>query len=289
MRLFGFVPVVPGAFLIALELLALVMPGDSATAQSGEENQYDRRSVSARRTLVENPPRMLVDVPTAGTLPRAVYDIAVHIYQDGGALASTDIALSNRFQMGISYGARDFFSNRTPSGNPRIAFGLKFRLVDEMTYFPAIAVGYSDQGTGPYWESQERYTYKSRGFYAVASQSFRFMNWSAAWHGGINYSLEYKKDDDKQPTGFVGFDAIFDYNVGFLAEYDFGLNDDNGYNSDSTALDVSGKGRGYLNLSIKWLFTENLEIELIARDLLINRREAETFTREMRITYIARL
>ena len=34
------------------------------------------------------------------------------------------------------------------------------------------------------------------------------------------------------------------------------------------------------------LLTENLELELLAKDLLQNRRESETFTREIRITYI---
>ncbi len=48
----------------------------------------------------------------------------------------------------------------------------------------------------------------------------------------------------------------------------------------------SGKGRGYLNTSIKWLFAQNLQIELILKDLLVNRREASTFTREVRMTYI---
>lgn len=278
--------------LVRIGILAVLLQAACAIdskAQAEQSYESGQRRTQARRTLHENPPRKLVDIPTAGTLPRAVYDIGMHIYQDGGALASTDIALSNRFQLGIAYGARDFFSNRTPSGNPRIAFALKFRLVDEMAVLPAIAVGYDDQGNGPYHESQERYTFKSRGFYAVASRSFQFMNWSAAWHGGINYSLEYKKDEDKLVNAFVGFDAIFDYNVGLLAEYDLALNDDNKFNSDSTAIDVSGRGRGYLNVSVKWLFTESLEIELIARDLLVNRREAETFTREMRITYIARL
>jgi hypothetical protein len=39
-------------------------------------------------------------------------------------------------------------------------------------------------------------------------------------------------------------------------------------------------------MAIKWLFTESLELELIAKDILQNRRESDTFTREVRITYV---
>jgi len=39
---------------------------------------------------------------------------------------------------------------------------------------------------------------------------------------------------------------------------------------------------------VKWLFAENLELEVVLKDLLVNRRESSTFTREVRMTYIDR-
>ena len=64
-----------------------------------------------------------------------------------------------------------------------------------------------------------------------------------------------------------------------VVEYDAAL-------EDNKSTYFSGKGRGYLNTSLRWLFTDNLELELMLKDLLINRRESSTFTREIRITYI---
>ena len=232
-------------------------------------------------TLYDIAPRQLVDMPTAGTLPRGTFQIGLRIFTYGGVLSYTDIGLSNRFMLGISYGGTQILSDSDPDWNPRIGFSLKFRLIDELEYFPAVAVGFSDQGYGLFRSDYDRYSYKSRGFYAVASRSFYFYRWTSGWHAGVNYSREDDGDGDNDVNFFAGFDATFDYNMALLLEYDAALNDDRGEYPE-----VSGKGRGYLNFSIKWLFTENLEIEFLVKDLLTNRREADTVTREVRMMYI---
>jgi hypothetical protein len=232
------------------------------------------------------PPRWLVDMPTAGTLPRASFDVAIRLYPNGGALGMIDIGLSNRLQLGISYGGQGVISNRSADWNPDINFNFKMRVVDEMQYFPAITGGFCSQGYGAWSDSMNRYTYKSRGFYAVASRSFYFYNWTAGWHFGVNYSLEGDIDKDESINAFGGFDATFQYNLAFVVEYDGALNDNKSTIPGGANNDFGGKGRGYLNTSLRWLFTDNLELELMLKDLLINRRESSTFTREIRITYI---
>jgi len=235
----------------------------------------------SRHTLYDVPPRQLIDLPTAGTLPRGHFDIGLRLYAAGGALGHTDIGLSNRFMIGISYGGNDIVSNVDPDWNPRIGFSLKFRVIDELEVFPAVAVGYTDQGYGAYSSEYDRYTFKSRGFYAVTSRSFYFYKWTSSWHLGFNYSLEDDGDGDNDVNFFGGFDATFNYNLALLLEYDAGLNDDRG-----DFPDIAGQGRGYLNMSVKWLFAENLELEVMFKDLLNNRREAETFSRGMRILFV---
>ena len=205
-------------------------------------------------SLYDVPPRWLVDVPTAGTLPRAYFDIAVRFFPNGGAIGSTDIGLSNRLTLGISYGAENIISADDPSWNPRIEFNVKFRFIDEMEYFPAITGGFSSQGFGAYSSEFDRYTFKSRGFYGVISRSFYFYQWTSGWHVGINYSLEHEIDNDKSVNIFGGFDATFKYNLALAIEYDAGLNDDRSSLPDGSEYGFAGKGRGYLNASIKWLF-----------------------------------
>ncbi len=48
-------------------------------------------------------------------------------------------------------------------------------------------------------------------------------------------------------------------------------NDDKGGNG-------FGRGRGYLNMSVKWLYSENLELEAVFKNLLNNREETNSFT-----------
>jgi len=238
---------------------------------------------TAQHTLYDIPPRQLIDMPTAGTLKRGYFNIGIRLHDAGGAQGFTDIGLSSRFMLGISYGGIDIISSNHPQWNPRIGFSLKFRLIDELEVFPAIAVGFSDQGYGTWNEEWDRYTFKSRGFYAVTSRSFYFYKWTSSWHFGINYSREKNGDGDNDINFFGGFDATFNYNLALLLEYDAALNDDRGESRD-----ITGKGRGYLNTSIKWLFAPDLELEFILKDLLVNRRDSETITRGIRIIYIDR-
>jgi hypothetical protein len=245
---------------------------------------YDH--TAAQTSLYDVPPRWLVDVPTAGTLPRAYYNIGVHIYPNGGAIGYTDIGLSNRLMMGISYSGERIISNQDPNWAPRLEFSLKFRIIDELEYIPGVSIGYSSQGNGAWSDEFDRYTFKSRGFYGVASRSFYFYQWTAGWHAGINYSLETDVDDDKDLNFFLGFDATFKYNLALLLEWDAALNDDRSKLPSGEKYDFAGKGRGYLNMSIKWLFTENLEIEVLLKDLTENRRDTDYFIREIRLTYI---
>ena len=236
--------------------------------------------------LYDVPPRWLVDVPTAGTFPRGYFDIGVRLYPGGGAIGNTDIGLSNRLTLGISYGAENVISNTDPNWNPRIEFNVKFRGIDELEYFPAVTVGFSSQGFGAWSDEFDRYTFKSRGFYMVVSRSFYFYEWTSGWHIGMNYSLEHDVDDEKDINFFLGFDATFKYNLAWLMEYDVGLNDDRSELPNGEPNVFGGKGRGYLNVGVKWLFAKNLELEVHLKDLLLNRRESDTITREIKITYI---
>ncbi len=239
-----------------------------------------------KTNLYDVPPRSLVDLPTAGTFPRGYFNLGVRLYPGGGAIGNTDIGLSNRLTIGISFGGEGVISNADPNWNPTIEFNVKFRVIDELEYFPAVTAGFCSQGFGAFSEEYDRYTFKSRGFFAVVSRSFYFYQWTSGWHLGVNYSLEKEVDDEKDVNFFGGFDATFKYNLALLLEYDAALNDDRSTLPDGRPNVFGGKGRGYLNLGIKWLFAENLELEAHLKDLLLNRRESDTITREITITYI---
>ncbi len=235
--------------------------------------------VDETQSLYDLPPRWLIDCPTSMTLPRGCFDVIMRVYPNGGILGSTSIGLTNRFTVGVSYGSEGIIADATPNWNPRMEFNVKLGLIEESVYFPGFAIGFNSQGQGSYDTQQKRYTYKSKGFYGVVSRSFYFMNGVFSGHAGANYSLENEVDKDDDPTVFFGIDTRFNYNVGFVMEYDLALNDNKGSQR-------YGKGRGYLNMGLRWLYSENLEIEVILKNLLNNRHDVNSFGRGLRLTYI---
>ena len=268
---------------IALLLFALSV-GVQAQQPAAQSNQ-----TSPHASLYQIPPRILIDCPTAGTLPRGNYDLVTRVFADGGAILRTDIGFVDRLQMGISYGGEQIFSRVEPTWNPSVEFSIKLRIIDELQVFPAVAIGFSSQGYGVWSDTFDRYEYKSRGFYAVMSRSFFLYNWTSSWHLGANYSLEKKVDEDADVNFFLGYDATFQYNIALLLEYDVALNDDRSSLPDGSPYPFAGKGRGYLNASLKWLFRDHLQLELLLKDILQNRRslagEDNTIVRELRLTF----
>ncbi len=273
-----------GAIAVFVLVLACGQVADSQTTPPANQRQNRHRGPTA--SFYDVPPRYLIDIPTAGTLPRGYFGIGLRLYSYGGAIAYTDIGLSNRFLLGISFGADSTLGAVEPRWNPDMEFNVKFRLVDELEFFPAVSIGFNSQGDGHYDKRYKRYAYKSKGFYAVASRSFYFYKWTSGWHGGVNYSTENSRDKNGNISLFLGFDATFNYDLAFLMEYDFALNDNEGTVPPGYPYNFSGKGRGYLNASLKWLFTDNLEMELILKDMLVNRYESSIVSREVRFQYI---
>ncbi len=222
------------------------------------------------------PPRRLIDAPTAGVLQKGSFDTELRAFPDGGMLGILQIGLTNRWQIGLSYGGTEVISSNDPSWNPRMQFLTKLQLVNESMGFPGIAVGFEDQGFGLWVDSLDRYQIKSKGFFAVASKGYRGSNFTSSLHGGVNYSREDRDDDDV--SFFFGADMTFDNNLGFATEFDMALND------DRTPYSL-GRGRGYLNAGVHWLLLEQVVIEGVLKDLLQNRRDTDTFGRELRLLY----
>ena len=224
-------------------------------------------------------PTVLVDCPTAGTLPRGTYFAVMRAYPNGGILGRTAIGFSNRFMIGISYGAEAILAESEPNYNPRVEFEIKLSLIDEGLAWPAIAFGFCSQGYGSWDDHLDRYAFKSKGFYAAGSKSYRLLQWTCGVHGGVNYSTE-TLDDDENLDFFIGFDTYLNDKVGLALEYDFATND----NKDGTTR--YGKGNGYLNASIQWIYSSNLVLEVLLKNLTNNRKESNDIWRGLRITYV---
>jgi hypothetical protein len=227
--------------------------------------------------LAQVEPLYLIDTPTAGTLFRGSFRTHIRAYNDGGLLAGIDVGVLDRLMFGISYGGTNVVGIGDIDWNPQVGVNVRYRLFEESLTMPAISVGYNSQGYGVYIDSTSwsRYTEKSLGVFAVASKNFYFLG-TFGVHGGVNYSFE--DEDDSDPNLFFGFDKSINPELAFSAEYDLALND----NEDASF----GSGKGYLNAGLKWIFASKLEIELLVKNLLKNRKDLPHMAREIRISYI---
>ncbi|MDD4051847.1 MAG: hypothetical protein PHR28_08120 [candidate division Zixibacteria bacterium] len=262
--------------LFVSTLLAALLAVGSATVSAQTRRESKPRTPPPQTGAWQ--PTMLIDCPTAGTLKRGSFIVGVRAYPNGGVLASTDIGMSNRLMIGVSYGAEGIVSERKPVWNPRVEFDLRLSLIDEGLVFPAITTGFSSQGYGGYLDDTKRYAFKSKGFFVVGSKNYPLYNWQVGLHGGLNYSTE-QEDDDTNLDFFVGVDTKLNRDVGLVFEYDFATND----NRSST--DV-GRGHGYLNVALQWLYSDNLVMDLILKNLVNNRKGVSDIWRELRVTYV---
>lgn len=244
-----------------------------------QAQESPRKNSKIRKIDLETPllARKLIDAPTANTLPRGSFDFDLRVYPQGGLFGAVDIGLTNRFMLGVSYGAANIFGEGGVDWNKRVEFMAKFKIVKESYGLPAISLGFDTQGAGAYDDTLKRYTIKSKGFYVALSKGYLSGATPLDFHLGANYSLE-NKDEDKSPSFFVGTELRFRHDLAWVLEYDLGLND----NKSSSPY---GKGRGYLNTGLRWTFSEILNIELDLKNLMVNRKNSKSFSRELRIIY----
>jgi hypothetical protein len=216
-------------------------------------------------TKSEIEPRYLVDMNTAGILQKGMFAIMTEQLPNGVFILKMDVGIFNQFNFGISYGAANFVGKGEMKFYKYPGVNVRFRLFDEEPSFPAILLGFDSQGKGEFIDSIRRFEVKSPGFYLVASKNFNFMG-LLSLHGGLNYSLE-TSDQDKNLNIMVGVEKTIGQQISVVAEYDFGLNDDE---------NKVGRGRGYLNAGIRWSIGKGLTLGFDFRNLS-NNRITDTF------------
>jgi hypothetical protein len=267
-------------------LLAVILMVTSLNAQTDRDQGRDQE-VRRVYSYDNMPPRQLIDCPTAATLPRASFDFKMRTTSNGGLIAQTSIGLHRKFMLGVSYGGEQILGEGKATWQDNIAFQVKYQLISETTVLPAIAIGYDGQGYGHYFIDLKRFMYKSKGFYAVASKGYQTYQWSSGLHAGLNYSLESDVDKDDDMTVFFGADLSLQNDVSLVAEYDLALNDNRYDKANLSNVSMhSGKGWGYFNVGIRWIFSERLELGLDLENLFENRADVNSFTRGLRITYL---
>ena len=229
------------------------------------------------------PPSSLITLPTAGTLQRGSFALEMRIQKFGGLTSSISVGLTDRFQLGISYGSANLIGDDSLIWYPKPETNLKYLLIDESETSPGISLGIDTQGLGKFnsGDSLMRYDTKALGFFAVASKNWVTPLGNLGWHFGSNYNFIETNDNDKDVNFFMGFDIEFNPELSIMLEYNAALNENN-----MTSKNIAISRGGYLNAGIRWTFVERLHIEMDFNNLMFDKKKVDYFNREIKITYI---
>ncbi len=216
-------------------------------------------------------PRFLVDSPTAGMLHSGTLAVDVDFFQNGGVLLGLNYGLFSRFSLGISYGGSNLIGDDTALFNPVPGVNVKVRPFEEDLSFPAIVLGFDSQGKEEYREDLDRYTIKSKGLYAAASKNFSLLGFLSI-HGGANYSFEGPKDD-REVGFFAGAEKTIGPVISAVLEY----------NSGGGKIT---KGRGYLNIGVRWSLGSGFTLGFDLKDLVRNEDKVTIGNRSVKIEFL---
>ena len=229
------------------------------------------------------PPSSLITLPTAGTLQRGSFALEMRIQKFGGLTSSISVGLTDRFQLGLSYGSANLIGDDSLIWYPKPETNLKYLLIDESETSPGISLGIDTQGLGRFNsdDSLMRYDTKALGLFAVASKNWVTPLGNLGWHFGSNYNFIETNDNDKDVNFFMGFDIEFNPELSMMFEYNAALNENN-----MTSKNIAISRGGYLNAGVRWTFVERLHIEIDFNNLMFDKKKVDYFNREIKITYI---
>ncbi len=251
-----------GKHLILLTLLIICTGELFSQGSAGSKAYYETRN--------------LVDMPTAGVIPKGTFSVYGQGFSEGGLLCALDFAPFKNFNIGLSYSGSHLIGdgNMTVQGLPGV--NMKFRFIDESLDFPAIAAGIDIQGRGHFSPEEKRFQTLSPGVFVAVSKYYKWFLGSISVHGGVNYSFE-APPEDRVPNFYLGFEHSIGSIASLNMEYNANIDDNN---------NKFLQKRGLLNAALRLTLTGGFTLELQARDLLQHYNGAGGMSRCLSIEYI---
>lgn len=246
-------------------LILLLVAGATPIVASAEDSAKSARE-----------PRYIVDMPTAGIIPKGSFSAYTVFSDGGGVMAELSAAPLKDFNMGICYSGSNVIGGGQVTWQNYPGIHLRYRILNETPNVPAVLIGVSTQGRGIFSADEKRFTTLSPGFFASVSKSFNWFLGGLALHGGVNYSFE-PPSSQKSINVYVGVEQTLASVFSVSIEYNPTLDDGNKQFLSE---------KGLLNASFKWMLDKNFVLELQARDLLAHYASYSSFTRWLALEYV---
>ena len=100
--------------------------------------------------------------------------LQMHVQKEGGLTSLISVGLTDRFQLGLSYGSANLIGDDSLVMHPKPEANIKYLLIDETESIPGISIGVNTQGQGKFnsQDSLMRYDIKAMGLYAASSKNW---------------------------------------------------------------------------------------------------------------------
>lgn len=201
-----------------------------------------------KEEFVITPETSLIDIPTAGIIDYANFELKTRFYTGGGLLTYMNIGIiNNRLNLGASFMIDRIIGSDSPVKMVRPEIQIKFRFYDGGYYIPALAVGYDGQGFY-YDRNLKKFMQKGKGLYFVGSKEVIA---NLMGHVGLNIP----DFDDGYLYGFVGLNYTVEDKINLRMEFD------NFFHSDYNSRFNAGVG-----INITSNFVLDLAFRNIGRD-----------------------
>jgi len=202
----------------------------------------------------------IVDMPTAGVLPRGCVLFRLLAFEEGGILLEALVSPLPRLQLGLGYSGTAIIGTQPPRWQGPPAVLLRWRVIEESLRVPALAIGLETLGRGSTLAAQ--FTTPAPGAYLAVSKQYRWALGGVALHGGFGYGFDLRFNG-RTLNAWAGLEQMLGRSVAVSIE----LNP----RSIETHLPM------LLNAMLRWSVLRGATLELYVRDVL-----AQTAARPIR-------
>ena len=220
--------------------------------------------------------RVIIDMPSAGVLPKNSFAINSVIGDGGGMSLELSAAIFQDFLMGLSFSGGEVVGSGEPDFQKYPGVHLRYRVFNETTYVPAFTIGAQTQGRALYNDSLKRFQTLSPGIFLASSKAFTWWGGFIFLHGGINFSFE-PEPSDRSPNLYFGLEQTLGKRTALLLEYNANIDDNN---------KAFAKKKGLVSVALRWAASENLTLEIQVRDLFDSQKQYREMTRFIGLDYV---